>query len=136
MRASPVRWRRMPTRWFVNICTVLFVTSLVGGAIGGPYLLRWSTRCKREADRCSDQAIYWEGLVPQLEQAASDSTQSAEARPQGAGYHRHHARRYAYLAGQAAKIARLYRAEESLWRWGWGTSESIDYRQEHWRESE
>jgi hypothetical protein len=123
----------MSPAWRMRFYTAIFVGGLVGGSIGLIRLHRWISHCQREAKRCADQARKWEETAKTCKWMAEIYAGKAKDKPQESTFHLYMARRNIHLAGQATKIASLFRAEEPWWQWWVGTATSRDYQAELWR---
>lgn len=120
----------------LNLLTVALAACVVGGAVGLYHWHRWSAHCLAEWDRCSKEAEEWERISKGLRIVADCRSRQAVERPAEAAWYGEQAKRELYLSGRADKIARLYRAEATRWRWGLAPQRTRDYQRELWREPE
>jgi hypothetical protein len=103
----------MWSRRRVRYGTAIFVASLIGVAMGLIRLDSWISHCRREARRCADQALKWDEQAQNCRRLAAVYERQTTKHPQGSADAGQWTRLYFYLAGQADKIAALFREEQS-----------------------
>jgi hypothetical protein len=114
MRMPRVRSSR---RWLLT--WIAFGGAIVGGATVIAGASNWSTKCKREGNRCEEAAIYWEKAADDYQKLGDAYARSIErpTRADASWYRRRSAEDY-YLSRSARRIAGLYRDRAERWR-GW-----------------
>ncbi len=133
--ASALAGSRMlfPTgsRWRIRLLMTIFVGGLFGIAVALLHLDRWISYCRAQAQRCATRAEKWEKNAETFRKLEAIGYKRLDRQKlEGREDHLLWVKRDTYLAEQSSKVAALYRAEETRWRWWIGAETTRPYQYE------